>query len=79
MIRSLFCEILQDLHFADNRKDDKTEKAFKIKAVIDHLKLEIFEGAIKWYWAKHWWTHGEIQRQILNEAVNKIKTNKMEF
>ena len=25
MIRNRFCEILQNLHFADNRKDDKTE------------------------------------------------------
>ena len=25
MIRNRFCEILQNLHFADNRKDDKTD------------------------------------------------------
>ena len=37
IIRSRFCEILQNLHFADNRKDDKTDKAFKMRPVIDHL------------------------------------------
>ena len=27
MIRKRFCEILQNLHFADNRKHNKTDKA----------------------------------------------------
>ena len=40
MIRNRFCEIIQNLHFADNRKDDKTDKAFKMRPVIDHLNLE---------------------------------------
>ena len=35
MTQNYFCEILQNLHFADNRKDDKTDKAFKIRPVID--------------------------------------------
>ena len=30
-----FCEILQNLHFPDNRKDDKTDKTFKMRPVID--------------------------------------------
>ena len=42
-IRNRFCEILQNLHFADNRKDDKTGKAFKMKSVIDHLNLKFYE------------------------------------
>ena len=37
MIRNRFCEILQNLHFADNRKDDKTDKVFKTGPVIDPL------------------------------------------
>ena len=37
MIRNRFCEILQNLHFADSRKDDKTNKAFKMRPVVDHL------------------------------------------
>ena len=40
MIRNDFCEILQNLHFADNRKDHKTDKAFKMRPVIDHLNLK---------------------------------------
>ena len=41
MIRNRFCEILQNLHFADNRKDDKT--AFKMRPVIDHLNSKFYE------------------------------------
>ena len=43
MIRNHFCEILQNLHFADNRKDDKTDKAFKMRPVIDHLNSKFSE------------------------------------
>ena len=43
MIRNLFCEILQNLHFADNRKGDKTDKAFKMRPVIGHLNLKFYE------------------------------------
>ena len=38
MIRNRFCEILQNLHFADNIEDDKTDKAFKMRPVIDQLR-----------------------------------------
>ena len=31
MIRNRFCEILQNLHFENNRKVDKTDKAFKMR------------------------------------------------
>ena len=41
IIRNL--EILQNLHFADNRKDDKTDKVFKMRPVIDHLNLKFYE------------------------------------
>ena len=37
MIRNCFCEILQNLHFGDNRKNNKTDKAFKMRPVIEHL------------------------------------------
>ena len=37
VLRNRFCEILQNLHFGGNRKDDKTDKAFKMKRAIDHL------------------------------------------
>ena len=43
MIRNLSCEILQNLHFADNRKDDKTDKAFKMRPVIDHPNSKFSE------------------------------------
>ena len=37
MIRNRFCEILENLHFADIRKNDKTDKAFKMRLVTDHV------------------------------------------
>ena len=37
IIRNRFCEILQNLLFADDRKDDKTDKAFKMRQVINQL------------------------------------------
>ena len=46
MIRNRFCEILQNLHFADNRKDDKTDKVFKTGPGIDPLIPEILISSI---------------------------------
>ena len=43
VIQNRFCEILQNLHFADNRKDDKTDKAFKMRPVIDYLNSKFSE------------------------------------
>ena len=43
MIQNRFCKILQNLHFADNRQDDKTNKAIKMRPVIDHLNSKFFE------------------------------------
>ena len=43
MIQNHFCEILQNLHFADNREDDKTDKAFMMRPVIDHLNSKFSE------------------------------------
>ena len=43
MIRNRSCEILQNLHFAVNRKDDKRDKAFKMRPVIDHLNSKFSE------------------------------------
>ena len=43
MIWNRFCEILQNLHFADSGKDDKSDNAFKMRPVIDHLNSKVFE------------------------------------
>ena len=40
---TVFCEILQNLHFVDNRKDDKTDKVFKMGPVIEHLNSKLLE------------------------------------
>ena len=49
MIGNPFFEILQNLHFADNTKDDKTGKGFNMRPVIDHLNSKpLFQGAIDW-------------------------------
>ena len=64
MIRSRFCEIFQNLRFADNRKNDKTDKAFKMRPVIDHLNSNFPRCYRMIVSKKHWWTQAEIQRQI---------------
>ena len=43
MIRNGFCEILQNLHFADSAYDDKTDRCFKLRPVIDHLNKKFAE------------------------------------
>ena len=43
MNRNRFCQILQNLHFADNRKEDKADKDFKMRPLIDHLNLKFSE------------------------------------
>ena len=43
MTRNHFCDMFQKLYFADNTKDDKTDKNFKMRPVIDHLNLKCFE------------------------------------
>ena len=43
VIRNRFCEILQNLHFVDKRKDDKTDKVFKIRPVTDRLNSKFSE------------------------------------
>ena len=43
IIQNHFCEIFQNLHFADNRKDNKTGKTFKMRTMIDHLNLRFSE------------------------------------
>ena len=40
MIQNRFCEILQNLHFVDNRRDDKTDRAFKMRPVTGHINSE---------------------------------------
>ena len=43
MIRNHFCETFQNLHFPDNRKDDKTDRPFKMRPMIDHLSSKFSE------------------------------------
>ena len=43
MIPNCFCEILQNLQLAGNTYDDKTDRGFKVKPVIDHLNKNFDE------------------------------------
>ena len=43
MMWNRFCEILQNLHFADNRNNDKTDKAFKMRPLKDHVNSKFSE------------------------------------
>ena len=44
MARSRFVEILRNLHIADNTKDDKTDRGYKVRPLIDHLNLKFQEA-----------------------------------
>ena len=44
MIRNHFCKILQNLHFADDRKDNKTDTVFKMRPLIAHLNSKFSEA-----------------------------------
>ena len=35
--RTRFQEILQNIHFADNSKNDSSDKGYKIRPIIEHL------------------------------------------
>ena len=63
---------------SDTRKDDKTDKAFKMRPAIDHLNSK-FSVALLKDSDQSIDEHGEIQRQIWNKVVHKIKTNKIRF
>ena len=41
--RTRYQEVLQNLHFAENTKQDKTVKYYKIKPIIDRLN-ELFQA-----------------------------------
>ena len=43
IIGNRFCEILQNLHFAGNMYDDKTDRGFKVRPVIDQLNKKFTE------------------------------------
>ena len=43
MTQNRFSETLQNLHFANIRKHDKTDQAFKMRPVIDHLDSKFSE------------------------------------
>ena len=36
MARSRFEDILRNLHFSDNTIDDKSDKGYKVRSLIDH-------------------------------------------
>ena len=42
MVRNRFVQILQNVHFADDTRDDKTDRAFKIITLIDHFNRKKF-------------------------------------
>ena len=43
MSRSRFEDILQNLHFSDNTKDDKSDKGYKVRSLINHFNQSFSE------------------------------------
>ena len=46
MIRTSIQFILQNLHFSNNDNDDKTDKSYKIRPVIEHLN-KVFDKSLE--------------------------------
>ena len=44
MARASFQFILQNIHFSNNNNDNKTNKLYKIRAVIEHLNKVLAES-----------------------------------
>ena len=61
MTRNRFMNILQNLHFADNQTADKSDKAYKMRFVINHLN-KAFQDAMS-----------DAERQSVDEHMTKFK------
>ena len=61
MTRNRFMNILPNLHFTDNQTADKSDKAYKIRIVINHLN-EAFQDAIS-----------DVERQSLDKHMTQFK------
>ena len=61
MTRNRFMNILQNLHFTDNQTADKSDKAYKMRIVINHLN-KAFQDAIS-----------DAERQSVDEYMTKFK------
>ena len=61
MTRNRFMNILQNLDFADNQTADKSDKAYKMHVVINHLN-KTFQDAMS-----------DAERQSIDEHMTKFK------
>ena len=61
MTRTRFKDILQNLHFADNSEDDKSDKGYKVRSLINHFN-DSFERSVS-----------NDQRQSIDEHMVKFK------
>ena len=55
MSRTRFEQIVPNLHFADNQKEEKNDKTYKVRSVISNFK-DIFLALSHWFHLKIWWT-----------------------
>lgn len=61
MTRDRFMKILQNIHFADNQTADKSDKAYKLRYIINHLN-EAFQEAMS-----------DADKQSIDEHMTKFK------
>ena len=62
MARNRFMNILQNLHFTDNQTADKSDKAYKMRIVINHLS-KAFQDA-----------RSDAERQSIDKYMTKFKS-----
>ena len=59
--RGRYQKIFQNLHFADNSKQDQTDKGYKIRPIIDHLNKSFQES------------YSNEPKQSIDEHMTKFK------
>ena len=79
MARSRFKDILRNLHFSDNTKDDKSDNGYKVRFLNNHFKqgfsnVILFQIMILKTFTSIWWN-----KKINQEWNNMSQTSQSEF
>ena len=75
MSRSRFEDILQNLHFSDNTKDDKSDKGYKVRSLINHFNQSFSECVSGDCTQSIDETHGHIYRTVKYETICEEQTH----
>ena len=75
MTRTRFQYLLQNLHFSNDDNDDKTDKSYKIRPVIEHLN-KVFAASLSNSWFQSGGEHigrSSMKQYIKNKPIKSFK------